>query len=81
MKNKTYQTILRCIDNVMLRRELQEALEQGWITEEDANAIRRLKVPSGDRRKRLKKAAKQGSLRDRKIQDLQNRSASWSGLR
>ncbi len=81
MKNKTYQTILRCIDNVMLRRELQEALEQGWITEEDANAIRSLKVPSGDRRKRLKKAAKQGSLRDRKIQDLQNRSASWSGLR
>jgi hypothetical protein len=65
----------------MLRRELQEALEQGWITEEDANAIRRLKVHSGDRRKRLKKAAKQGSLRDRKIQDLQNRSASWSGLR
>ena len=81
MNENTYQTLRVCINNVMLRRELSEAVEQGWISEEDANAIRKLKVPSGERRKRLRKATKKSNARSRKIADLQNRSHSWTGLK
>jgi len=55
MNPKTYKTIRVSIDNALLRRELAEAVEGGWLSEEEANAIRRLNVPSGERRKRLKR--------------------------
>jgi len=83
MNDKTYKTIRAAIDNALLRRELAEAVEAGWLSEEEANAIRRLNVPSGERRRRVRKAkakASQSAARAAKIADLQSRSNSWSGL-
>lgn len=56
MNQPTYKIVRDAIDASLLRRELAEAVEDGWLSEEEANAIRRLKVPSGERRRRLKKA-------------------------
>jgi hypothetical protein len=86
-QKKTYQVLRNVIDNSLLRRDLQEAVEQGWLSEEEANAIRRLNVPSGERRKRLKRhrdrmAAQdsQTAARAAKVRDLMNRPKSWKGL-
>jgi hypothetical protein len=84
MNDKTYKTIRAAIDNALLRRELAEAVEEGWLSEEEANAIRRLNVPSGERRRRVRKAkarSSQGDARAAKLSDLQKRPSSWSGLR
>lgn len=84
MNDKTYKTIRAAIDNALLRRELAEAVEEGWLSEEEANTIRRLNVPSGERRRRVRKAkaqSSQSSARAAKLSDLQNRLSSWSGLR
>ena len=84
---KSFQIIRAAIDNALLRKELQEGVEEGWLTEEQANAIRQLKVPSGDRRRQLKtqKAkmaaqASQSAERARKVMDLVTRPKSWKGL-
>jgi hypothetical protein len=86
-EKKTYQVIRNAIDNSLLRREIQEAVEQGWLSEEEANAIRRLNVPSGERRKRLKRhrermeaQSSQSAARAAKVRDLMNRPKSWKGL-
>lgn len=86
-EKKTYQVLRNAIDNSLLRKELQEALEQGWLSEEEANAIRRLNVPSGERRKRLKRhkdrmeaQSSQSAARAAKVRDLMNRPKSWKGL-
>jgi len=84
---KSFQIVRAAIDNALLRREIQEGVEAGWLTEEQANAIRSLKVPSGERRRQLKtqKAkmaaqASQSAGRARKVRDLVNRPKSWKGL-
>ena len=83
MNDRTYKNIRAAIDNALLRRELAEAVEEGWLSEEEANAIRRLNVPSGERRRRVRKAKAQDSqsaARAAKVLDLQKRTNSWKGL-
>jgi len=87
MNQPTYKIVRDAIDASLLRRELAEAVEDGWLSEEEANAIRRLKVPSGERRRMLKKArnlavaqASQSAARADKVRDLRNRPTSWKGL-
>ena len=86
-EKKTCQTLRTAIDNSLLRKELLEAVEEGWLSEEEANAIRRLNVPSGERRKRLKRhkdrmeaQSSQTAARSAKVRDLMNRPKSWKGL-
>jgi hypothetical protein len=83
-----YRMLMNAVHNSLLRREIQEAIAEGFLTEDEANAIRRLKVPSGERRKRLKKhrekmAAQhsQSAERAAKVRDLMDRPKSWRGLR
>jgi len=82
-----YRMLINAVQNSLLRKEIQEAIDQGFLTEEEANAIRRLEVPSGERRKRLKKhrekmsaQSSQSAERAAKVRDLLNRPKSWRGL-
>lgn len=86
-QKKTYQVLRNAIECSLLRKELQEAVQEGWLTEDEANAIKRLNVPSGERRKRLKRhrdrmeaQASQSAARAAKVRDLLNRPKSWKGL-
>ena len=86
-QKKTYQVLRNAIECSLLRRELIEAVQEGWLSEEEANAIKRLNVPSGERRKRLKRhrdgmeaQASQSAARAAKVRDLMNRPKSWKGL-
>jgi hypothetical protein len=79
---------MNAVQNSLLRREIQKAIAEGFLTEEEANAIRRLEVPSGELRKRLKKyrdkmvaQSSQSAERAAKVYDLLNRPKSWRGLR
>lgn len=82
-----YRMLINAVQNSLLRREIQEAIAEGILTEEEANAIRRLEVPSGERRKRLKRhrdkmvaQSSQSAERAAKVRDLLNRPKSWRGL-
>jgi hypothetical protein len=86
-QKKTYQVLRNAIECSLLRRELVEAVQEGWLSEEEANAIKQLNVPSGERRKRLKRhrdrmeaQASQSAARAAKVRDLMNRPKSWKGL-
>jgi hypothetical protein len=83
-----FQILMNALHNSLLRKEIQEAIAEGFLTEEQANAIRRLNVPSGERRRRLKKHRdkmkaqySQSAERAAKVRDLLDRANSWRGLR
>jgi hypothetical protein len=56
MKEKNQKNIRAALDAALLRKELREALEEGWLNEQEAFAIRHSPVPVRERMRRVRKA-------------------------
>lgn len=84
---KTWHQFNEDVKQALLNIALRESHKREALEEEEANSIRKLKVPSGAKRKQLKQykqkleaQASQSAKRARKVRDLVNRPKSWSGL-
>lgn len=84
---KTWRQFNEEMNEALLKLALTESQKNKELAEEEANSIRKLKVPSGAKRKQLKQykqkldaQASQSAKRARKVRDLVNRPKSWSGL-